>query len=238
MRYKFIVPAVFTLFTLTSCSKAAFEHNKGAVYLRLKDIDAAKNSFSRALINEPRLGVSRYSLAFSLLSAEQHKEAIQELDALITEQTSQKNLFKVYFAKAVVYSLIGELEKALDFYQKCLYIQSDSVEVKTNIELLFGGGDGEGEGKSNRSKLSKKKDKESKAGEGDKEKKEQDEKSKDATEKEKKDSEKKKNLSPQDIERILKELKQQEKKIRSQSYQQNTKGDEDKKSKKEGGKPW
>lgn len=225
---------IFMSISTLSCSKGSIEHNLGIFHFKFKNYESAEKSFVNALVENPNLGISRYALALSFLPREQLKDSLTELNSLLKKNTSDEAKFKLFFAKAVVYSLLGELEPALNFYQKCLYLKPDSIEVKTNIELLFGE-DGDGKGNALKSAKSKKK-KDSSDSDGEGERSEDDPESQnEAEKKQQEESQTKKNLSPAELKRILKELQQQEKKVRAKGYE----GQEgDGKNKTDKGKPW
>jgi tetratricopeptide (TPR) repeat protein len=110
-------------------------------------------------------------------------------------------------------------DKALELYQKALDIDPESIEVKTNMELLTQQDSGGGGGQDDKQQ-DKKNDKDKKGGEGDK-------KDDQKNGQNKKNDEKFENprptprpyqseeISQQDMKRILEELKRQEGNIRA-----------------------
>lgn len=135
----------------------------------------------------------------------------------------------------VYYHMAKNVGKALEYYQKALDIASENdhpgpLEIKTNIELLAPGpGEGEGEGEQKEGQDQGDQDKESKDGKGNKDKEqkeEQDSKDKDKEKKDKPSNEKnndkkkpfdQKQMSMEDLKRIMDELKQQEQAIRAKT---------------------
>jgi tetratricopeptide (TPR) repeat protein len=110
-----------------------------------------------------------------------------------------------------------QIEAALESYQAALEINPDSIEVKNNIEILTQGGGQGGEGD----------------GEGEDESKDQKEKKDQKPQDDKKDQKDKKpkkpkpfdskDLTPQDVKKILDEIKNQEQAIRAQEYDKGAK---------------
>lgn len=105
-----------------------------------------------------------------------------------------------------------KIDEALASYQKALAARPDSVETKTNIELLLQGGQGQGEGDSQQQAgqdQQKKEGQDPKDGEDDGKPKER------QVSKKYQPREFKGELSESDVRKILGEIKQQEQKIRA-----------------------
>ncbi len=122
--------------------------------------------------------------------------------------------FAVLYNLGVHYQTKSEIDLALDSYQKALELLPDSKEVKTNIELMFNGNGG-GKGKGD----PKKGDKDQQEGDGSSEDKNEGEQDKGDQPRTNKPQDKGegdgKQLSNEDLKRIMEELKQQEQSIRS-----------------------
>ncbi len=103
-----------------------------------------------------------------------------------------------------------KVDEALELYQSALEVNPESIETKTNIELLMASGGGKGkDGKESQDQ----------SGEGDG----QDQKGKEPQKFSENPQQKKnqpKNLSESDVKKILQELKQQEQRIRGDYYKQ------------------
>ncbi len=194
---------------------------------------AAKKEFLKALLENPGDDIARYNLAISNLASEQVKDALKEVEALEKAYEADSRfemsdrLFNVYFAKAFILGFIQDVPGALGAYQKALRIKPASLKVKNNIEVLTAqSSGGKGGGESDPDKKGKKS-----KGEGDEESSDGDQKdkSKGSNEGDKEDikgqddeSLKKKNLSKEELEQILKEIKDQESKVRSKENKKNT----------------
>lgn len=61
---------------------------------------------------------------------------------------SKRDLFAIYFNLGAHYGKSKKITEALDYYQQALEIKPDSVEVKTNIELLMQQQNQSGQGES------------------------------------------------------------------------------------------
>ena len=55
----------------------------------------------------------------------------------LLDQYEKKVLFYSFFNSAIAATVKGEMKNVLNFYQKALSVQPESLEVKTNIELLM-----------------------------------------------------------------------------------------------------
>lgn len=226
--------SLLLLLSTLSCSKASYLNNRGVLEAYFENSKESKEFFLEALTLEPNYFEARYNLALNDMTEEQLANSYKELEYLeaaivnstnLSTDIKSQSLFKVYFAKAFIKGLLGEIPQALELYQNCLDIHPDSKDVKKNIELLLQGQQGEGGDKQsdeesdksgkdgkNRSDKSKKGD-ESKDSEGeemsDKDIKGRDDKSL-----------KRKKLSKKEVNQILKEIKKQESEIRSKENTQ------------------
>ncbi len=123
--------------------------------------------------------------------------------------------FNALFNAGIAATQLKKIDEALGFYQDALEIKKDSIETKTNIELLTAGqsgggkGDGEGEGKDpNKDQGNKDKN--------DPNKKVQNERPKNQPE-----PYKGKEISKENVKKILDELKQQEQNVRAKFENRN-----------------
>ena len=154
------------------------QYNIGNSFLQMKDVDKA---------------ISQYKLALKLAPGESKRE--------------KEVRFRALFNTGAILASQNKTEEALESYQKALALAPDSLETKTNMELLTQSGGSGGKG----DKDSKEK-KENGDGGGD------DQKEKQVTNKPRENQPqpyKGKDLSRQDVDRILDELKQQEEAIRA-----------------------
>ena len=161
------------------------QYNIGNAFLQLKDTDKA---------------ISQFRLAIKLAPGSTARE----------KEVRFRSLFNV----GAILGSVNKTDDALEAYQQALDLKPDSLETKTNIELLTQqGGQGGGGDKDD--------DKEKKDDKGDQGKDQN--KPKDMTNKPPKNQPqpfKGKDLSKQDVDRILDELKQQEEQIRAKDQDQ------------------
>lgn len=142
--------------------------------------------------------------------------AVKQASALLADDVENK--FELYFIKAYLLGEMGEIDQALSNYQKALDIKNDK-RVQQNMELLL---KGSGAGKSGKNKKGKGKkndksqsDENSNGEDSDPERKDQGSSKDDSSNKDPKNEQSKK-MSQQQIQKIMKEIDGDEKKIRSQ----------------------
>jgi TPR repeat protein len=132
------------------------------------------------------------------------------------QQTLLRIKFGALYNLGVHFQAAKDPEQALNYYQQALELYPDSKEIKTNIEMMFRGG-GSGKGEPN-------KDQKGEGQEGDQQQdqqpKEGDQGKKpqpqgDQQDKNKKNQFDQKQMSMEDLNRIMEELKQQEQNIRA-----------------------
>lgn len=214
---------VCILFLFVGCDGIVVHNNIGFLKMYMKNPIDAKKKFTEALLENPTYVLARYNLSMSNLHLEQLKDSLKELNALekVYENSPKfeysDQLYKVYFAKGFILGLVQDIDGALASYQNALKIKPKSEEVKNNIEILTSKGSGRSKnGESDEKKEGKEGDDKtgSEGGKGD---------SKKGTGKGNKDnpkgrddsSLKRKNLSKEEIKQILKEIKDQESKVRA-----------------------
>lgn len=184
----------------------------------------AYQAFLRALEEEPMSPEVQMNLARVFEANEEYEKAEKAYKGALRLLESQPvHRFEVMFNLAGVLGKEEKIPEALEYYQKCLDMDPESKEVKTNIELLFqGGGGGQGKNKDDKSKDGKdQKDK--------KDPKDGDQKDQQPQQQDQKDQKKQpkpfqsEDLSAQDVKKILDEIKNQEQSIRAQEYERNGK---------------
>lgn len=210
--------------TIWNNHKAVQEFKKGS-------ITDSQHDFLEALKVDPFIGELHVNLGLTYQGLQQPDSAIQSYQSAEKWGRNPNVLFASRFNQGVMRGLNKQIDLALNDYQRSLEVKPDSLEAKTNIELLVQGQSGSGDGESKdkkdgkNGKDNKNKDDKDKKGEGDKDKDEQDPgKPKEVQQnKEYKPREFKGELSEQDVKKILGELKQQEQKIRGQFYRGDSK---------------
>ena len=205
---------VFLLLFLTGCGyeidpQTLYFNRQGVELMEEKNSTDAQSAFIKALGIDPFVSEIHVNLGLTYAELKQPENALKSFEA--AEKWSENK----------------QIEEALLAYQKALDVVPDSMETKTNIELLISSQSQEsGEGESE----------EKKDGKGDQPNKDKKDSDKDSTDKEKENKPKeyqknenykprefKGDLSETDVKKILGELKQQEQKIRGQFYRNETK---------------
>lgn len=184
-------------------------------------MDAQRN-YLEALAEDPFIAELHVNLGLTYQALKQGEPATQSYESAEKWGRNPEVLFASRFNQGVLRAENKQIDPALASYQKALEVVPDSIETKTNIELLMQNQKGQGEGQD------KNKDQQGNQGQND----QQDQKdSEGQDQKEKKNKEGPKQQSPQykprefkgelsegDVKKILGELKQQEQKIRGQFF--------------------
>ncbi|MCB0422824.1 MAG: hypothetical protein KDD61_17620 [Bdellovibrionales bacterium] len=142
-------------------------------------------------------------------------------------ESAQKVVFSILFNLGVTSTIEKKYDQALYFYQRALFLNTESVEVKTNIELLLQAQQGGGEGDSdqeNKDKSEEQKEGQGKEGDPKDQQNEQQSQRNNPSNQQKKQKFKSKELSPSDVRKFLEEIKAQEQKIRAKELEQGKKG--------------
>lgn len=184
--------------------------------------------FTDALADLPFTPEAHYNLGNTFLANKEFDKALSEYREAIrlapgNSDRAKKVRFVALFNTAAALVEQKKVDEALAAYQAALEIDPLSVEVKTNIELLSQqGGGGQGD--------SEKQDQEPKDGDEKKEGQGQDEQQKQPPPQQGQQQQKQKpkpfkseQLTNQDVNRILDELKRQEEQVRAKMERQNTK---------------
>lgn len=155
----------------------------------------------------------------------QIEEALKSLNYaldLAKLKNDSKAIFAIQFNLGVYYGSLKKIPEALEHYQAALELNADSIETKTNIELLMQQQQQQqsgGEGDKNDQKDQSKSDQDQK-----KQDQKQNEGKKESSGKYKPRPFKGDQLSESDVKKILGELKNQEQKIRSNFDKKEKKG--------------
>lgn len=204
-------------------TRSTYLNNQGLAELENKNLGQAQKNFLEAMALDRNNIAARMNLALTFEMAGDSERAMREFASITTDPKLKDSpeLFFAYFNLAKIRSDKKDVEGALAAYQSALRYRPDSMEVKTNIELLVqqGGGGGSGEQQENQDQ-----------GDGDRQQQPQEQGS-DQQEQEKQKQENPQELSKDDIKKIFEELKNQEQKIRELEYGEGTRKDS-------GGKDW
>jgi Ca-activated chloride channel family protein len=230
-------PITLALLLSTSVSsandlKGVYENNRGVLQFNNKKSVEAFDQFTHALGEMPFSGEVHYNLGTAFLANQEFPKAISEFNEALKNspgdsRRERETRFRAAFNRAVALTAEKRIDEALNSYQAALNENPESVETKTNIELLTQseGGKGKGDDKDQDQKKDQKGDpkdqkkdqkKDPKENEGKDQKKDQ-QKPQDQKNKPKPTPKpfKSDELNQQDVGKILDELKRQEEQIRA-----------------------
>jgi Ca-activated chloride channel homolog len=212
--------------------RGVMRNNRGVQNFGEKKPVEAFDRFTESLADLPFRPEVHYNLGTSFLANKEVDKALsqfQEAVRLAPGDSLREGAvrFRAYFNAGVALTELKRIDEALEMYQRALNEVPDSIEAKTNIELLVqsqaGGGGGEDE-KDQENQQDKGNQKDSKPKEGqDQDKSKPDQPQQFQNQPKEKPTPrpfKSDQLSQQDVNRILEELKRQEEQIRARMQQQ------------------
>lgn len=228
---------VASLFFLTACGyeidpRTLWHARSGSKNMKAGEVSEAQKDYLEALGVDPFVSELHINLGLTYQSLKQPDSALQSYESAERWARNPVASFAARFNQGVLRGEAKKVEEALQAYQRALDIKPDSMEAKTNIELLI-------QQKQSQSGEGENKEQNQGGGQGQQGQKNQDQKDKDKKDKDKKDQDKDQNkdqkkeyenspqykprefkgdLSEQDVKKILGELKQQEQKIRGQFH--------------------
>ncbi|MCB0365371.1 MAG: tetratricopeptide repeat protein [Bdellovibrionaceae bacterium] len=194
------------------------DNNQGVADLGTENPYSGYRSLVKALEKDPFNPVIHLNLGIAFLANKEPEKALKSFStASRLAEGNPEIQFYSLFNGGVAASQAGQIETALQYYQAALDLRPDSKETKTNIELLWQGqsGEGEGQGKGNQNNEDQEKNKSE-------DKKNQ---NRDGPYDQKRQPQpfKSKELSQEDMRKILEEIKNQEQKIRAEENEQGRK---------------
>ena len=216
---------IFSLF-LVGCGyeidpRTLSSNRDGNSAMAEKRYSDAQGSYIEALGIDPFISEVHINLGLTYLELKKPEDAIKSFESAEKFARKPEPLFVARFNQGVTRGASKQIEEALQAYQRALDVVPQSIEAKTNIELLLASNQGEGKGEG--------KGEDSKEGKGEQDSKDQEQK-KDQPKDYSKDPQQpykprefEGELSEADVKKILGELKQQEQKIRGQFYRNENK---------------
>ena len=237
-----MIKRLLPLFLLATSAHAgdlgAYYYNReGVRALGRKDGVGAYRAFTRGLGEDPMNPALQLNLAATFEQNEEFEKAAAVYRGLLARlPKDEPRRFEVLFNLGNVLAAANNTPDAVASYQEALELKPDSIEVKTNLEMLFAGGKG-GDGKSSSQEKDEKQDKDDKQDKRTNQQKREDAQKDQKPEKKDGDKPKPKpfnsdNLTAEDVKRILDEIKNQEQSIRAEEYDKNPKDTP------RGGKDW
>lgn len=199
-------------------------NKEGAQFLKQQSFLLAQEKFLKALSWDPFFAPLHVNLGLALEGQGQPEKAVASYLTALKYASSDDVRFVAYFNIGQIYGKDKKVDEALAYYQMALDLKPDSIETKTNIELLVqqGGGGKGGDDKDDKDKKDKK-DQKGSGDQDDKKDQKDDKGDKDKEQDKPKQYEKNKpqpkkfkseDLTQGDVNKILGEIKQQEQKIR------------------------
>jgi hypothetical protein len=217
--------------------RAYVDNVQGIRSLQKKEFFMAYKDFLQALSHDPLNPDLQMNLALTLeLNEEWEKAEKAYLSAYALSQGDSKRQFAALFGLGNARKGKSETDLALEAYQGALEIDPNSIEVKTNIELLTQSQSGEGKSKKGKgggngdSKDDKENDKDDK--DKDKDNKNKKDENKDQQSKDQKPQQQQKkqpkpfeskDLNKEDVRKILDEIQAQEQSIRAKEQERGAK---------------
>ena len=201
-----------------------------------KDLEEAEKQLIEALKGDPLNPILHFNLGVVYYLQKNFKRAVRSLkdaDELASSQDQGGQLsFMARFNQAMVWSEMKKLNEALKSYQMALELDPTSIEVKTNIELLFQNQqnsqdkseseDESGESEDNQENQSSDSSESDEEQDSDQSEERDDEKQNQPEDQpEPKDFENEQ-LTREQVKKILEELKAQEQRVRAKEFDKNT----------------
>lgn len=233
------IMSMLAVFLFTGCSVTDYpslvtlcRDSQAAQLVKNEKFDEALTKYYSLLESASDSSVLHSNIGILLDKAQKKDEALKSLNyalKLAETQIDKRSLFKIRYNLGVYFGQQKMLPQALENYQAALEITPDSLETKTNIELLIqqqnqqqSGNQGDKKDQKDQSKNDENKD----------QNKDQNDENNDNKEDQKKQSSPKyqprpfkgDELSEADVKKILGELRNQEQKIRANFDKKEKKG--------------
>ena len=226
-RLKYAVACLLSLSTTVSATtvEGFWKNREGLSKFKDKSYYTAYQAFLKALESDPLNPEIQMNLARTFEANEEYDKAEKGYKGALQLLPVDSALrFQALFNLGGALAKQSKYSEALAAYQAALDMDPESREVKTNIELLWQQGSGEGQNQDKKDQKGDQKQKSDK-GEGDDKDKNKEQKQGQEPKEEKKQPRpfQSQDLTPQDVQKILDEIKNQEQSIRAQEYEHNPK---------------
>lgn len=232
---------IFIYFAFVSCSelrtaKMSMDEGKLKNEILKKEPLNLESMALKNLQEDPLGAISQLNLGLTYEIQKKHAEAVNIYDSVLQSDAVDSMKFYAAFNKAQALAQLKNVDAALENYQVALKYNPQSIETKTNIELLIQ--QQQSEQNSQGGESENKDDQNQQGNDQQQDQKDSDNNKEDKEEKEKKESEKPKNYQPSSkykprdfkgeisedqVKKILGELRQQEQKIREKYQNQEMK---------------
>ena len=112
------------------------DFRKGVLSIKIKKYTEAQSIFSNLISLNEFDFPARLNLALSQLLQKKNKEALEEYKRVGELSKKTQERYYAYFNSGFIQGF-QDIDKSLEFYQKSLKENKNSIEAKTNIELLM-----------------------------------------------------------------------------------------------------
>lgn len=225
MTHKIFLPFYFFVSSLPAfaVTPSTIEtNNEGILKYDSEDYYGSYQNFAETLAEEPFHPLIHLNIGLTYFANEENEKAFLSFTSaleLAMQSKDEQHLFYALFNSAAMLSTNGEIDKALALYQRALEIRPGDKDVRENIEKIWQAQQGGGKG-SDKDQKNKDKQDEQKDGQG-QDQQQQPQDPQDGQDKGKKKPKpfESKELSKDDVRKILDEIKNQEQKIRADIYE-------------------
>ncbi len=206
---------------LAQSPQAVYKNNTARDLFEQEKVFEAKQIIQNEVIENPQSSELKYNFGKVFEKSNETDDAIREYLSAAKSNQNPELQFQSLFNAARLYGEKKDISLALKYYQLALDIKPESIEVKTNIELLVQSGGGGG-GQNNQQQNQNQNQDQKQNQEGQDKKDQQQPQGKPDQQKQQPQKFKSQELSEQDVRRILEELKRQEDQIRKKMNEQKT----------------
>ena len=198
-------------------------NNEGILAYDKEDYYGSYQKFAETLAAEPFHPLIHLNIGMTYYINEEPEKAIFSFTTALEmagRESNEEHLFYALFNTAAALSTAGKIDEALALYQKALSLQPGDKNVRENIEKIWQAQQGGGKGGSDDQKDKKPPDQDDQEGQGQQNQDQQDpNQGKEQKKKKKPKPFESKELSKDDVRKILEEIKNQEQKIRADMYE-------------------
>lgn len=212
--------------------QAVQKNNKGARLLEKDRAYEASQNLIDSLAHAPLQAETHLNLGLAYEKQGDLQKAYQEYVFSAEHASTPELRFQALFNAAHAQGELKNIPQALALYQQALDVNADSIEAKTNIELLLQQNQGGGKGESKEQKQGGQGESQDQNQQQQKEQKQNQQQQPNQQPRNQPQQFKSQDLTQDDVRRILEELKQQEEKVRAKDQEHG------KRKEVPGGKEW
>jgi tetratricopeptide (TPR) repeat protein len=206
---------------LAQSPQSVFNNNRAKELFQNDKTFEAKQIIQNEVIQNPNSPELKYNFGKIFEKTNEVENSIREYLSAAKTSKNPELQFQALFNAAKLYADKKDIQNGLKYYQMALDLKPDSVEVKTNIELLVQSGGG-GEGQNNQQQDPQSDNKDQKQRGEQKGPQQPSQAGQQQKQRQQPKPFKSQDLTEQDVRRILEELKRQEDQIRKKLNKQKT----------------